>query len=999
MRAMQFLFDSIEAASDTHDYHIEVSFCELYNEQIIDLLSTNKTPVGGLKLLETEKDRISIQRITLHRPKTAAEVMDLVMQGNERRATSATHANDESSRSHSILQVNVGRIAKGTQVDMAKQTVRQCVNSATLSIIDLAGSERASASQNSGDRQREGRNINKSLLALSGCLKALCLPAVQGKAPFVPYRDSKLTRMLKFSLGGNCRTVMIVCVSPSSKHIEETHNTLQWADTAKNVKTKVSQNTQGVNVRVQQYLDKIAYLQQRISDLEAERAAGPKYAEDPAMLAKRTRDQKELQQALDGLDAEVDTHTETIDAGAEKRALWDVSELTAASLNRRILQLQTEVDTRSAALVQRDLEYLQGRIKDEETNFRNNRIVHGVVHKEMKSTSTIEKHIYNISSRSFEFLPDGDREHMKVALEHKRKVVDNQVYAAREKGYRRMIGEHVDKDAIACLHIHSQKETLLQMAEAMEATGGPAAQFAEKLRTQADQAQTTLDVLHGHLAPITRALPPAVKFDNLQDFGLILPPPTPYNRSSMPPLSAPTMPMSPLASPSPPSMPSDLGRPQRMRMSTSGLPRASPPAASSSRKRSLLGPPAHGGSKLSPSSASVSREEVGFALPQPPAKHKSVSRLQGGLAPKIAPSPRKRVSASPAKRRLAAPVKSALAAAGQPRLGPAKTARWKGDDSITEEKTMSDAVIMSSPDFSSANDSGSGDWDDVDEAEADDEVSPDAGARALPAPTQSRIGLPARRVSTAPAASARPMLPPPIPSLSNSNSGGNDWKAARQRNLQVMSGLGTVSEEGNTSRSSVRLSPLAESRHNHTVPPSASSSKFASSSRLLKPTASSAARNASMGDLSLMSVASNSRLSRRDSSIGPAISRPLRRSIAPNPYGPKPEPHSSPSTDGSAPSPVSNRQSALSGGAKRASMNPFAPPPPPHTSSIRAPAPAPAPGGSLRSRASMANLSLNGIGRPPVGPGDTSMSSLMPRASMSNLRQSMAGSNDTRRWR
>lgn len=136
---------------------------------------------------------------------------------------------------------------------------------ATLSIIDLAGSERASATKNRGERLIEGANINKSLLALGSCINALCDPR---KKNHVPYRNSKLTRLLKFSLGGNCKTVMIVCVSPSSAHFDETQNTLRYANRAKNIQTKVSRNVFNVNRHVKDYLKKIDEQMAQINELQ-----------------------------------------------------------------------------------------------------------------------------------------------------------------------------------------------------------------------------------------------------------------------------------------------------------------------------------------------------------------------------------------------------------------------------------------------------------------------------------------------------------------------------------------------------------------------------------------------------------------------------------------------------------------------------------------------------------------------------------------------------------
>lgn len=173
--------------------------------------------------------------------------MDIIVRGNEYRTMSPTEANATSSRSHAVLQINVSTKDRNASVNEPHTM-------ATLSIIDLAGSERASATKNRGERLTEGANINKSLLALGSCINALCDPR---KRNHVPYRNSKLTRLLKFSLGGNCRTVMIVCVSPSSVHFDETQNTLRYANRAKNIQTKVTKNVFNVNRHVKDYLKKI----------------------------------------------------------------------------------------------------------------------------------------------------------------------------------------------------------------------------------------------------------------------------------------------------------------------------------------------------------------------------------------------------------------------------------------------------------------------------------------------------------------------------------------------------------------------------------------------------------------------------------------------------------------------------------------------------------------------------------------------------------------------
>lgn len=168
--------------------------------------------------------------------------MTLLRIGNKNRTTEATDANETSSRSHAILQVVIEYRDKnsGTETE---------INFAKLSLIDLAGSERATSTGNKGARMMEGAAINKSLLALGNCINALA-HAKPGDKQYIPYRDSKLTRLLKDSLGGNCRTVMITCVSPSSATYEDTHNTLLYANRAKRIKNKVERNVVNVNYHI-----------------------------------------------------------------------------------------------------------------------------------------------------------------------------------------------------------------------------------------------------------------------------------------------------------------------------------------------------------------------------------------------------------------------------------------------------------------------------------------------------------------------------------------------------------------------------------------------------------------------------------------------------------------------------------------------------------------------------------------------------------------------------
>lgn len=251
---MKELFDRISDLRDTRTIDVSLSYLEIYNETIKDLLQPSDKL---LSLRENSDHRIIVSNLSTHKPETVEAVMDMILQGNKHRTVSPTEANATSSRSHAVLQINV--VQKNRTAALTEPHTF-----ATLSIIDLAGSERASVTKNRGSRLIEGANINKSLLALGNCINALCDPR---RRNHVPYRDSKLTRLLKFSLGGNCKTVMIVCVSPSSQHYDETLNTLKYADRAKKIKTKIIRNEHNLDRHVGSYLKMITEQKAEIDEL------------------------------------------------------------------------------------------------------------------------------------------------------------------------------------------------------------------------------------------------------------------------------------------------------------------------------------------------------------------------------------------------------------------------------------------------------------------------------------------------------------------------------------------------------------------------------------------------------------------------------------------------------------------------------------------------------------------------------------------------------------
>nr|XP_020853369.1 LOW QUALITY PROTEIN: kinesin-like protein KIF18B [Phascolarctos cinereus] len=251
---MMELYQRLEARRQEKHYEVLISYQEVYNEQIYDLLD----PKGALAIREDPDRGVVVQGLSFHQPASAEQLLEMLTRGNRNRKQHPTDANATSSRSHAVFQIYV---KQQDCVPGLTQTLRV----AKMSLIDLAGSERASNTHATGERLREGANINRSLLALINVLNALA--DAKGRKSHVPYRDSKLTRLLKDSIGGNCRTVMIAAVSPSALAYEDTYNTLKYADRAKEIKLSLKSNVISLNCHISQYATICQQLQAEVAAL------------------------------------------------------------------------------------------------------------------------------------------------------------------------------------------------------------------------------------------------------------------------------------------------------------------------------------------------------------------------------------------------------------------------------------------------------------------------------------------------------------------------------------------------------------------------------------------------------------------------------------------------------------------------------------------------------------------------------------------------------------
>uniref|UniRef100_A0A3P9IIN3 Kinesin family member 13A n=1 Tax=Oryzias latipes TaxID=8090 RepID=A0A3P9IIN3_ORYLA len=224
------LFERVhKEANESHTFKVEVSYMEIYNEKVRDLLdpkgSRQSLKVREHKVLGPYVDGLSQLAVT-----NFEDIEVLMSEGNKSRTVAATNMNEESSRSHAVFSIIVTQTLFDLQSGNSGEKVSK------MSLVDLAGSERVSKTGAAGERLKEGSNINKSLTTLGCVISALAdQSSGKGKPKFVPYRDSVLTWLLKDNLGGNSKTAMIATVSPAADNYEETLSTLRYADRAKRI--------------------------------------------------------------------------------------------------------------------------------------------------------------------------------------------------------------------------------------------------------------------------------------------------------------------------------------------------------------------------------------------------------------------------------------------------------------------------------------------------------------------------------------------------------------------------------------------------------------------------------------------------------------------------------------------------------------------------------------------------------------------------------------------
>ncbi|KAM8750337.1 kinesin-like protein KIF21A isoform 4-T4 [Acanthopagrus schlegelii] len=330
-RAVHHLFKGIEerrAAAQEQgrpvpEFKINAQFLELYNEEVLDLFDSTRDmkQKSHIKIHEDASGGIYTVGVTTRTVSSEAEMIQCLKLGALSRTTASTQMNVQSSRSHAIFTIHLCQVRVCASDNQETETDNRVSNgnsemdeyetlTAKFHFVDLAGSERLKRTGATGDRAKEGISINCGLLALGNVISAL---GDRGKrASHVPYRDSKLTRLLQDSLGGNSQTVMIACISPSDRDFMETLNTLKYANRARNIKNRVMVNQDKASQQISALRTEIARLQMELMEYKTgKRMAGEDGVES---FSDMFHENSMLQTENSNLRVRVKAMQETIDA-------------------------------------------------------------------------------------------------------------------------------------------------------------------------------------------------------------------------------------------------------------------------------------------------------------------------------------------------------------------------------------------------------------------------------------------------------------------------------------------------------------------------------------------------------------------------------------------------------------------------------------------------------------------------------------------------------------
>ncbi|KAL3309647.1 Kinesin-like protein kif27, partial [Cichlidogyrus casuarinus] len=266
-RAIRDVFNILPShEKQDREFCVTASFIEIYKEEVRDLLSFNSSfsdepAPKEIHIREDETGNICIRGLSEKRCTSAEELFDILEEGASNRITRETQVNEVSSRSHCVFTLTVTQ--KWTEAEDPSKGITEKYMSGKFHFVDLAGSERVQKTGNVGERFKESIHINSGLLALGNVISSLT-EMRKRKPTHVPYRQSKITRILKDSLGGNARTVMLCCISPASSNFDESMSAVKYANRARNIRNKPISNHADIS------LDAVEFNQKQVDEMRTE---------------------------------------------------------------------------------------------------------------------------------------------------------------------------------------------------------------------------------------------------------------------------------------------------------------------------------------------------------------------------------------------------------------------------------------------------------------------------------------------------------------------------------------------------------------------------------------------------------------------------------------------------------------------------------------------------------------------------------------------------------
>ncbi|KAM7514365.1 hypothetical protein LguiA_003948 [Lonicera macranthoides] len=443
-QVMNALFGKIDTLKHQTEFQLHVSFIEILKEEVRDLLDTNSvnksettnghtvkvTSPGKppIQIRESSNGVITLAGSTERSVKTLKEMADCLEQGSLSRATGSTNMNNQSSRSHAIFTITLEQMRKLNPNVPGDSSPNESTNEeylcAKLHLVDLAGSERAKRTGSDGMRFKEGVHINKGLLALGNVISALGDEKKRREGLHVPYRDSKLTRLLQDSLGGNSRTVMIACVSPADINAEETLNTLKYANRARNIQNKPVVNRDPISNEMLKMRQQLEYLQAELCARGGGASSDIQVLKDKIAWLEATNEDlcRELHEYRSRCGATEKCETDVKVCGTFMKTEGHKRGLSMDSSDYQMAEIGDSVDSDDEAAKEWEHTLLQDSM-DKELNELNKRL-----EQKEKERDRLLTEVENLSANS-----DGQTQKVQDMHAHKLKSLESQIQDLKKK--------------------------------------------------------------------------------------------------------------------------------------------------------------------------------------------------------------------------------------------------------------------------------------------------------------------------------------------------------------------------------------------------------------------------------------------------------------------------------------------------------------------------------------------------------------------------------------